>query len=155
MNVRPLLAAVLFLAILSVLGCGKEKVTGPPLPLPSPSIAIDTTGFDVAVTDTIRGTASNCPDSSVVVLFQRAQDVKSEVWSWRWWEISTTHDSVMTLNQQRRWAGVRQPCRCQLDSALVLLMLPENLAALPRVPVYSDELAAKVTRHALAFARMP
>ncbi len=50
---------------------------------------------------------------------------------------------------------MRQPCRCLLDSVLVLLMLPESLAVLPREPIESYELAERVQRHALAFARYP
>ncbi len=94
-----LLTAALFLAIVAALGCGKEKVTGPPLPL-NPIITIDTTGFDVATTDTIRGTAGNYPDLAIVVLFQLNEDVKSEKRLWRWWEVSPNHDSIMTLNGQ-------------------------------------------------------
>ncbi len=148
---------VLALAV-AVSSCGKDRVTNPPddsIICTRYTVQIDTAGFDVATDDTIRGTAPCGPDSAVVVLFQQTQNIKSEFWDWRWWEISANHDSIMTLDQERRWSGVRQQYRVRLDSVLVLLMLPENLAALPREPVSSDELADRVQRHAIAYARFP
>lgn len=142
----PLFTAVALL----ILGCGKEKVTQPPPPPSVPWIAIATTGFDVATTDTIRGTAGNYPDSAIVVLWQYVQEVKSEQWWWRWWEISASGDSTMALDARGRWSGVRRFGRFAIDSVMVVLVEPESLAATPR-----EVRPGEVQRHALAFTRLP
>lgn len=144
----------LFLAALVIAGCGKERIT-PPIIIIEPHvqwIAIDTTGFDIAMSDTIRGTAGNYGDSAVVVLWQLVQELKSEQWSWRWWEVSADGDSVMTLDQGR-WNGVRQPCRCRRDSIMVVLTARDSLATMPRT--VGPGQTGEVLRHGLATARLP
>lgn len=149
------LGVALCLTALAALGCGKDNVTNPNPESAVPWIAIDTTDFDgginVAISEIIHGTAGNYPDSALVLLWQYVQEVKSEQWSWCWWEMEDG-DSTMVLDSQGRWWGEPRVGRFLRDSIMVILTVPESLAAMPR-QVQPGQ-AGEVRRHALAFAQL-
>lgn len=144
---RVLLAIVLFIGA----GCGKEQVyQPPPSPPPAPSVAIDMT-FDIASSDTVRGTAANCPRTSVIVPWQCVENAKGGAQRWEWASLANG-DSVLTLDASLRWRGSIVYHRVIVDTLAVLLMRPESLAVLPKtVPIDG---MANVERHALAVARV-